>query len=152
MAYLYYSNQLVRPLVSQSVRPHVCQSVRQSLFCPEHNLKLCKASTWNFIGSYISLRRSAVHTNQNSRHHTFGVIALCWTFFFRVSVLRGYFRYAYTTEKMVYLKEWDYNLKLLKYRDISILMCCRMAKSVYEVHVEETAVYGYLALHYALLT
>jgi len=66
---------------------------------------------------------------------------------------KGIFQiYIYTTEKVVYLNEWDYNLKLLKYRDVSILLCCRMAKFVYEVHVEETAVYGYLALHYTWLT
>ena len=37
--------------------------------------KLCKTSSWNFIDS---LRRSAVYKKHNSRHYTFGVIALCW--------------------------------------------------------------------------
>ena len=37
--------------------------------------ELCKTSSWNFIDS---LRRSAVYKKHNSRHYTFGVIALCW--------------------------------------------------------------------------
>ena len=61
---------LTCPSVRLSVRPFIP-------FCPEHNFKLCKASTWNFIGKKISLRKSAVHKNHNSKFHTFGVIALC---------------------------------------------------------------------------
>ena len=60
----------VRPSVSQCI----CPSVR-SFFVRSITLKLCKA--WNFIGRYISLRRKAVHKNHYSRHHTFGVVALC---------------------------------------------------------------------------
>jgi len=68
-----YSNRLVCPSV-----PFFVQSI---------TLKLCKASTRNFIGRYISLRRCAVHKNHNYRHHTFGVIAHFHTWIFHVGII-----------------------------------------------------------------
>ena len=63
-------------VIDSSVRPSVRPSVPPSFFVRSITSKLCKASTF-FIGRYISLRRSTVHKNHNTTHHTFGVIALC---------------------------------------------------------------------------
>ena len=62
--------------VTSSVRLSVRPSVRP--FSRKITFKLCKASSWHFIGRYISLRKSVVHKNQNSKRHTCGVTALCW--------------------------------------------------------------------------
>jgi len=63
-------------------------------------LKLCKASTWNFIGRYILLRRSEVYKNHNSKLNTFGVIVLCsfWCLKFVRTI----------TQKVIKLLTWTF--------------------------------------------
>ena len=79
-----YSDWHVRPSVRPSVRQFVKNhnlkfhtfgvialcSLSYLNFVRSITLKLCQASTWNFIGKKISLRRSEVYENHNSKFHT----------------------------------------------------------------------------------
>ena len=82
-------------------------SISPSRFCPEHNFKTVQGIDMKLRREF-SLRRSAVHKNHNSRHHGFGVIALCefsflnfvWSIMLWSQIIYGH-RTAYISPKIV---------------------------------------------------
>jgi hypothetical protein len=81
------------------------------LFCRELISKVFEVSTWNFIGGWISLKRSEVHKNDHSTLHNFWVIALSYfsKLIFVQSITQKAFklnRYIDLTQEVCSVQEW----------------------------------------------
>jgi hypothetical protein len=70
------------------------------IFVQSISQKVFEISTWNFIGGWISLRRSAVHKNDNSSLHIFWVIALCY--FSKLIFVQS------ITQKAIEISTWNF--------------------------------------------